>query len=388
MGRSAKRRLPHACTHPCCALVAALAFAAGPVHAEGTLPDSLVYLRDIDPTILQDIRYASSNNFVGRPLDGYEAPECILRRDVAMALAQVQKDLAASGLGLKVYDCYRPTRAVRTMANWANDGRAGGATKRFYPKLQKNTLFASGYIASRSAHSTGTAVDLTVVEMPPAEVAKFDPAATYGACTGPVEQAQPRQLARHGNGLRLLRSDQLDLRAAGSAPSSTAGAWSSSRRCGVAASPTTSANGGISPSGRPTAITTCRYGRGDNCAAGANRNTETRRAAGRPFMSAADHRSLGPARERRGRRPAGPRTSIEYLAHGASVPVLQKFFAGSKREDLPDGEGWAIERIALTTHNGTHLDAPWHYASTMDRGKPAATIDNSAGLVLPAGRQA
>jgi zinc D-Ala-D-Ala dipeptidase len=182
------------------ALVAALAFAAAPVHSEGTLPDSLVYLRDVDPTIAQDIRYASSNNFVGRPLDGYEAPECILRRDVAMALAQVQKDLAASGLGLKVYDCYRPTRAVRTMANWANDGRLGGATKRFYPKLQKNTLFGSGYIASRSAHSTGTAIDLTIVDMPPAQVAKFDPAATYGPCTGPVDQRSPDNSLDMGTG--------------------------------------------------------------------------------------------------------------------------------------------------------------------------------------------
>ena len=85
-----------------------VALAAGPAHGEGTLPDGLVYLRDIDPTIVQDMRYAGSNNFVGRPLDGYEAAECILRRDVAMALAQVQKDLAGSGLGLKVYDCYRP----------------------------------------------------------------------------------------------------------------------------------------------------------------------------------------------------------------------------------------------------------------------------------------
>ena len=134
------------------ALAVAVALAAGPANGEGTLPDNLVYLRDIDPTIVQDIRYASSNNFVGRPLDGYEAPECILRRDVAMALAQVQKDLAASNLGLKVYDCYRPTRAVRTMALWANDGRPGGATKRFYPKLQKNTLF--GLAISRRAPRT------------------------------------------------------------------------------------------------------------------------------------------------------------------------------------------------------------------------------------------
>jgi zinc D-Ala-D-Ala dipeptidase len=182
------------------AFASALAFAVGPVHSAGTLPDDLVYLRDTDPTIVQDIRYASSNNFVGRPLDGYEAPECILRRDVATALAQVQKDLAASNLGLKVYDCYRPTRAVRTMAMWANDGRPGGATKRFYPKLQKNTLFGSGYIASRSAHSTGTAIDLTLVDKPPAQVARFDPAATYGPCTGPVEERSPDNSLDMGTG--------------------------------------------------------------------------------------------------------------------------------------------------------------------------------------------
>jgi D-alanyl-D-alanine dipeptidase len=180
------------------ALMAAVALA--PVHGEGTLPDNLVYLRDIDPTIAQDIRYASSNNFVGRPLDGYEAPECILRRDVAVALAQVQKDLAAANLGLKVYDCYRPTRAVRTMALWANDGRPGGATKRFYPKLQKNTLFGSGYIASRSAHSTGTAIDLTLVHRPREEVPPFDPAASYGACTEPVEKRSPDDSLDMGTG--------------------------------------------------------------------------------------------------------------------------------------------------------------------------------------------
>jgi D-alanyl-D-alanine dipeptidase len=86
------------------------------------------------------------------------------------------------------------------MAQWANDGRGGGATKRFYPKLQKNTLFGSGYIASRSAHSTGTAIDLTLVERPPAEVARFDPAATYGACTDPVEKRSPDNSLDMGTG--------------------------------------------------------------------------------------------------------------------------------------------------------------------------------------------
>src|SRR5271168_2459474 len=88
--------------------------ATSEARAEGTLPDGLVYLRDVDPSITQDMRYAGFNNFVGRPLDGYGAGECILRRDVAAALARVQKDLAGSGLALKVYDCYRPVRAVRT----------------------------------------------------------------------------------------------------------------------------------------------------------------------------------------------------------------------------------------------------------------------------------
>jgi zinc D-Ala-D-Ala dipeptidase len=182
------------------AAAAALAFTIGQVRAEGTLPGDLVYLRDIDPTITQDIRYASTNNFVGRPLDGYNAAECILRRDVASALARVQMDLAGSGLALKVYDCYRPTRAVQTMAQWANDGRAGGATKRFYPKLQKNTLFGLGYIASSSAHSTGTAVDLTLVEAPPVPAAPFDPAAAYGPCTGPAAQRSPDNSIDMGTG--------------------------------------------------------------------------------------------------------------------------------------------------------------------------------------------
>jgi zinc D-Ala-D-Ala dipeptidase len=181
-----------------CEAAARVAF--GEARAEGTLPDGLVYLRDIDPSITQDMRYASSNNFVGRPLDGYGAAECILRRDVAAALSRVQTDLAGSGLALKVYDCYRPVRAVRTMAQWANDGRSGGTTKRFYPRLQKDVLFGLGYIASHSAHSTGNTVDLTLVEAPPAPVAAFDPAASYGPCTGPAAQRSPDTSIDMGTG--------------------------------------------------------------------------------------------------------------------------------------------------------------------------------------------
>src|SRR5262249_51375548 len=135
-------------------LFAAVAAPAGAFAA--ALPPGFVYLRDVDPTIAQDIRYAGADNFVGRPLPGYGAAECVLRRDAARALKQVQADLAAANLGLKVYDCYRPTRAVRAMAQWANDRRNAAATKRFFPRLEKSKLFALGYIAMRSAHSSGT----------------------------------------------------------------------------------------------------------------------------------------------------------------------------------------------------------------------------------------
>jgi D-alanyl-D-alanine dipeptidase len=176
------------------------------VAAQGALPSGFVYLRDVDPSIAQDIRYAGSDNFVGRPLPGYEAAECILRRDVAAALKRVQAELAAAGLSLKVYDCYRPTRAVRAMAEWVNDGRSEAPTKRFFPRVPKTSLLR-GYISSRSQHSTGTAIDLTLIKASGALAAPFDPAAAYGPCTAPLA-AQPRQQPRHGHELRLFRFRQ------------------------------------------------------------------------------------------------------------------------------------------------------------------------------------
>ena len=163
------------------------------------LPPGFVYLRDVDPTIEQNMRYAGYDNFVGHPLPGYDAPECVLRREAAAALKQVQADLKASNLKLKVYDCYRPTRAVRAMAQWAGDGRAG-STKRYYPKLQKQNLFALGYIASRSEHSAGTTVDLSMVEIDHPPVAPFDRNASYGACTGPAAQRSPDDSIDMGTG--------------------------------------------------------------------------------------------------------------------------------------------------------------------------------------------
>lgn len=180
-------------------LAAAMGFTL-PAAARDALPPSLVYLRDIDPSIAQDMRYATRDNFVGQPLPGYDAPECVLRRDAALALRKVQADLARDNLSLKTYDCYRPTRAVAAMARWAQSGDSG-ATKRFYPKLEKRTLFASGYIAAQSAHSTGTAIDLTLVRVPPAPTPPpFDSRAPYGPCTGTAAQRAPDTSLDMGTG--------------------------------------------------------------------------------------------------------------------------------------------------------------------------------------------
>ena len=165
----------------------------------GALPQGFVYLRDVDPSIVQDMRYAGNDNFTGHPLPGYDAPECVLRRAVALALSKVQADLAAQNLGLKVYDCYRPSRAVAAMARWARQSE-DSATKRFYPGRDKRALFAGGYIAAHSRHSMGTAVDLTLIALPAAPAAPFDPNAHYGPCTAPAEQRAPDNSLDMGTG--------------------------------------------------------------------------------------------------------------------------------------------------------------------------------------------
>src|SRR4030095_11308598 len=173
------------------------------VAAQGALPSGFVYLRDIDPTIAHDIRYAGSDNFLGRPFAGHEDPECILRRDVAAALKRVQAELAAAGFSLKVYDCYRPTRAVRAMAEWVHDGRSEAPTKRFFPRVPKTSLLR-GYISSRSQHSTGTAIDLTLIKASGALAAPFDPAAAYGPCTAPLAQRSPDNSPYRGPSFRAF----------------------------------------------------------------------------------------------------------------------------------------------------------------------------------------
>ena len=163
-------------------------------------PALLVHLRDIDASILQDIRYAGPDNFTGRRVAGYDAAECLLLRDVAEALSRVQQRLLQRKLSLKVYDCYRPRRAVRAFRDWVQDPEADPLLKRFYPNLERSQLIDLGYIASVSGHSRGDTVDLTLVALPARKVPIFKRNIAYGSCAGPADGRAPDSSVDMGTG--------------------------------------------------------------------------------------------------------------------------------------------------------------------------------------------
>lgn len=164
------------------------------------LPGSLVYLKEVDPTILQDMKYATADNFTGRIVSGYSANECILVRQAAEALAKVQADLQSLGMALKVYDCFRPLRAVRDFMVWAHRKPDSTGARRFHPNTSRDRLVSSGYIARTSAHSRGVAVDLTLVQIGSPAIAPFDPKSSYGACTEEQSKRAPDNSIDMGTG--------------------------------------------------------------------------------------------------------------------------------------------------------------------------------------------
>lgn len=155
-GRSRSGRAIAAASCFCGVLI--LGATSSPAHA-ASLPPGFVRLADVAPLIRQDMRYAGSDNFLGRRAAGYEAGECWLLRPVAEALGRVAEALARDGWRLVVYDCYRPARAVADFMAWADDLRDQSTKAAHYPALDKRSLVAGGYIARVSGHSTGGAVD-------------------------------------------------------------------------------------------------------------------------------------------------------------------------------------------------------------------------------------
>jgi D-alanyl-D-alanine dipeptidase len=131
--------------------------------AASAFAQNFVEIRSVDPTIAVEARYATSHNFVGRPVTGYHAEKCFLTPEAAAALGKVQAELRIYGMSLKVYDCYRPQRAVDDFIAWAKDVNDQKMKKEFYPRVDKRDAFKLGYIAEKSGHTRGSTVDLTIV---------------------------------------------------------------------------------------------------------------------------------------------------------------------------------------------------------------------------------
>ena len=158
------------------ALVVTLLEGTAPAKREATkLPDGFVDIDDVAADVVVDARYAGSDNFLGRPARGYGAARCLLTKAAARALAAAQRDVAAFGLGMMVYDCYRPQRAVDDFVAWAREPAGTATDPRYHPVVPRSELFQRGYIAARSGHSRGSTVDLTLVPVGPRQRAAAPP---------------------------------------------------------------------------------------------------------------------------------------------------------------------------------------------------------------------
>ena len=153
----------------CCVIfasaVAGLLLASCAVCTQGSAPSGFVYVSEVVPDVILEIRYYSTYNFVGDRIDGYEQPTALLTVEAAKALKAVSDDVKAQGYRLKIYDAYRPQRAVNHFAAWAKKPADTRMKAYFYPDLDKSVLFPRGYIAEKSGHSRGSTVDLTLFDM-------------------------------------------------------------------------------------------------------------------------------------------------------------------------------------------------------------------------------
>lgn len=186
-------------------------------HADEARPDGFVDAGATVPGLAVDMRYAGRENFVGRPIAGYAAPVCLLSRPAVDALAKAQAQLSPFGLGLKVFDCYRPARAVSDFARWARDPADQARKADYYPNVDKSRLFELGYIAEKSGHSRGSTVDLTIIDIRSrAELDMGSPYDLFDTRSWPSEPAlatAPRanrlllQTVMTSNGFRPLKEE-------------------------------------------------------------------------------------------------------------------------------------------------------------------------------------
>ncbi len=187
-------------------LVCLVALWAVPGHTAAVrlgLPAGFVYLTDVAPEILLDLRYYGSDNFVGATIDGYRAPVAIVSKQAAAALKKASDVCARRGYALKIFDAYRPKSAVDHFVRWARDRSDMKTKARFYPDTDKSQLFKQGYIAGKSGHSRGSTVDLTLVDRADGKELDmgspfdfFGPVSHHGASLIRPEQAANRAVLK------------------------------------------------------------------------------------------------------------------------------------------------------------------------------------------------
>lgn len=158
------------------------ALASGNIKIEQNRAEDFVNVKEFIPEIQTDIRYYSRHNFVGRRINGYDNPVCLLTKKAAVALRNAESQLLAMGLTFKVYDCYRPQRAVDDFAVWARQEQNTSMRREFYPLVAKKNLFSEGYIDYHSGHSRGSTLDITIVPIN-SKIPKFNPKSPQISCT-------------------------------------------------------------------------------------------------------------------------------------------------------------------------------------------------------------
>ena len=147
-----------------CLLLSIITFSSvANANVRNTKQQEFIDVATLLPTALFDIRYYSSNNFVGKPIDGYKSAKCLLHKTTAYALQKAHKQAQLAGLNFKIFDCYRPQRAVDHFVRWVNDPTDLVTKATYYPNLGKDELLG-GYIAAKSGHSRGSTLDLTLTD--------------------------------------------------------------------------------------------------------------------------------------------------------------------------------------------------------------------------------
>ncbi len=155
---------------------------------ETQIPSGFVDVKTVVPSIILDLRYFTSHNFVGTAIDGYVTPKCIISKPAAEALAKVQEELLAFSLSLKIYDAYRPQTAVDHFVRWAKVHSDTLTKREFYPTLNKKYLFRDGYVAKKSSHTRGSTLDCTIVPLPLQDQPDYQPGDSLCECFSPLAE--------------------------------------------------------------------------------------------------------------------------------------------------------------------------------------------------------